>query len=95
MAALASNDHGRIYEAAVRTKQLLTNCRNHPALMEQQWAETRLADFNLWASGIGALNRNKTSLDHRLATKPDAEVVVLSLLQSLEGAVDDCTKHGR
>lgn len=40
-----------------------------PPLMEYEWAQNRLADFNLWCAGLGALAKGRVSLDHRLQEK--------------------------
>lgn len=44
----------------------------------------RLADFNLWTSGSGALAKKKRlSLDTRLADEPEAHEVIVTLLSSI------------
>jgi len=63
--------------------------------MKDEWAENRLADFNLWASGIGASARNRASLDARLAVRPDARDVIASLLRLLNSVVEECMILGR
>ena len=63
--------------------------------MTDEWAENRLADFNLWASGIGASARGRASLDSRLALKPEAREVIANLLRLLAGVVDECKKLGQ
>ncbi|KAM0289525.1 hypothetical protein ACHAO9_005801 [Fusarium lateritium] len=50
----------------------------------------RLADFNLWIDGIGALAPSKASLDARLKERPiDLSLVTMNLIMLLQ-ALDDC-----
>lgn len=60
------------------------------AVMKDEWAENRLADFNIWVSGIGASARNRASLDSRL--KPEACEAIANLLRLLAGVVDECKR---
>jgi hypothetical protein len=86
---------GLIHAATARTRTALEQCQLQPELMKHQWAENRLADFTLWDSGIGASARDKVSLDHRLASQPETQDVVLSLLRTLAAEADRCTEQGR
>ena len=72
-----------------------TNCLTVEALSTNEWAENRLADFNLWVSGIGALARGRASLDSRLALQPDIVEVIANLLHLLAGLVDECKDLGQ
>ncbi len=58
--------------------------------MKDEWAENRMADFNLWAAGAGALTTGKASLDHRLKTDPQTHRIVTNLVLILEALVEDC-----
>lgn len=88
-------DHGPIFRITETCRQNLAQCVQVEELMKSKWAENRLADFNLWASGIGALARNRASLDHRLAQKPDARDIILTLLRHLSSAVLECRALGQ
>ncbi|KAJ4024603.1 WD repeat-containing protein 88 [Fusarium irregulare] len=81
---------GAIYNATQTCRTSLSDCIQFETLMKNEWAENRLADFNLWASGVGASVKGKASLDARLATRPDARDVVANLLQVLTGAIEEC-----
>ncbi|KAF5574534.1 1-phosphatidylinositol-4 5-bisphosphate phosphodiesterase [Fusarium pseudocircinatum] len=88
----------------------LTSPSADPSLSNQQAShderfEYRLADFNLWIDGIGALAPSKASLDARLSERPiDLSLVkgnLVMLFQSLEdclnlleadGSLDDALK---
>jgi hypothetical protein len=70
-------------------------CKKVEGLMKNEWAENRLADFNLWASGIGASARNRASLDARLALRQDARDVIANLLRLLNTVVEECMVLGR
>jgi len=83
-----------IYDAATECHQGLVECQRLRQLTEGEWAEIRLADFNLWASGMGALLRNKMSLDGRLSLRADARDTVKNLLQLLQASVGECISLG-
>ncbi|KAJ5718314.1 hypothetical protein N7488_003960 [Penicillium malachiteum] len=68
----------------------LIECLAVAALMQNEWAENRLADLNLWISGTGALARGRASLDHRLAARPEVREVVLNSLRLLSTMIDEC-----
>lgn len=84
-----------IFEATAVCFQSFTDCLAVDALMTDEWAENRLADFNLWVSGIGASARGRASLDSRMALKPEARDVIANLLRLLAGVVDECKKLGQ
>ncbi|KAK4944599.1 general negative regulator of transcription subunit 5 [Elasticomyces elasticus] len=67
-------------------------CLDVPWLMEREWAENRLADFMLWASGIGAAAAasDKISLDARLASRPALINIFSRLLQMLMSFLEQC-----
>ncbi|PFH61505.1 hypothetical protein XA68_17162 [Ophiocordyceps unilateralis] len=81
-----------IYDATASCRKALVECQGFELLMKNEWAENRLADFNLWASGIGASVRNRTSLDSRLGLRPDARDIVTNLLQLLQAEAEGCMK---
>lgn len=58
------------------------------------WAENRLADFDLWVIGIGALSRPEASLDRRLASYHEVSSVVVSLLTIFESFLETCHDLG-
>lgn len=62
--------------------------------MDGGWAENRLADFNLWASGVGASATTQASLDWRLHYQPKARIVLVSLLVALKEFVEQCNDLG-
>ncbi|KAH7205726.1 hypothetical protein BKA60DRAFT_151878 [Fusarium oxysporum] len=75
----------------------LTFCSTYPGLSNHQTShderfEYRLADFNLWIDGIGALAPSKASLDSRLSERQiDLSLVkgnLIMLFQSLEDCQD-------
>nr|RBQ96747.1 hypothetical protein FVER53263_13503 [Fusarium verticillioides] len=71
----------------------LEACLSVKPLMKEGWAENRLADMNLWASGVGALARPKASLDRRLEFQPKARLVLSNLLLTLERFIEVCRIH--
>ena len=78
--------------ACVRSLQ---ECRSVPELMDGSWAENRLADFNLWAAGVGASARSRASLDWRLHFQPEVHIVLTSLLVTLKNFTDECKDIGK
>ncbi|PYH72820.1 uncharacterized protein BO88DRAFT_318122, partial [Aspergillus vadensis CBS 113365] len=84
-----------IKEAAQQCVGLFTRCLEIPPLMENEWAENRLADMNLWISGTGACARGRASLDSRLASRPEAHDVIVNLLRLLSTMIDECLKQSK
>ena len=58
------------------------------------WAENRLADFDLWVIEIGALSRPEASLDRRLASYHEVSSVVVSLLTIFASFLETCHDLG-
>ena len=83
-----------ISDATDACRQSFEECLRIDSLMKKEWAENRLADFNLWAAGVGASAKQRASLDDRLAFKPDVRAVVLNLLVLLRILVYECKKLG-
>jgi len=81
-----------IFSETQKCMHLLQQCLNINILMEREWAENKLADFTLWASGIGAFIRekNKISLDSRLRERPALRDIFLRLLQMLLEFIQQC-----
>jgi hypothetical protein len=79
-----------ISEATAACFQSFTDCLGVESLAKDEWAENRLADFNLWVSGTGASAQKRASLESRLALEPEAREVILSLLDQLTKTVDKC-----
>lgn len=59
-------------------------------LMEEGWAQNRLADMKLWASSVGALAHPRSSLDRRLEFQLNPRRVLISLLRTLQEFVQIC-----
>jgi hypothetical protein len=83
-----------ISEATAACRQSFEECLPMGNLMDKEWAENRLADFNLWAAGVGASAKQKASLEERLAFEPDVRAVVLNLLIMLRKFVEQCREFG-
>ncbi|OOQ87104.1 hypothetical protein PEBR_18808 [Penicillium brasilianum] len=79
-----------IFEAARECRQGFRKATTVPRLMHQEWAENRLADFNLWAIGAGASSTGKASLDHRLHANPEAHTILFNLLLMLRILLQKC-----
>ncbi|KAF2873108.1 hypothetical protein BDV95DRAFT_372161 [Massariosphaeria phaeospora] len=83
-----------ISSATSASRRALERCLDVKDLMQDEWAENRLMDFNLWASGVGASAKPLASLDQRLESQPDVRAVVLGLLSTLVTFVDLCVDIG-
>ena len=81
---------GQIKKAAQQCVEGFTQCLEVPALKENEWAENRLADMNLWISGTGACARGRASLDSRLVSRPEACDVIANLLRLLNTVIGEC-----
>jgi hypothetical protein len=79
-----------IFEAAAACRRIFRTATTAPRLMRQEWAENRLADFNLWSTNAGATSTGKASLDHRLRGTPEAQIILLNLLLMLRILVQKC-----
>ncbi|KAK1447344.1 protein kinase domain-containing protein [Colletotrichum melonis] len=82
--------YSSIYEASLSCRERLQECVAQPALMTDEWARKRLADFNLWAAGSGALARAHASLDEQLSEKETVRSVLIDLLGLLEALTRRC-----
>jgi hypothetical protein len=90
----ASEYSNSIYRATVSCGESFEQCRLVPALIHDGWAENRLLDFNLWASGVGAFAVPPAGLDYRLQDQPDVRAVVVGLLVTLRVLVQGCGQYG-
>lgn len=79
-----------ILDATMLCRQIFKSATQYPRVMDQEWAENRLADFKLWAKGAGALAPGKASLDHRLASSAETHSIILNLLVMLSMLMEDC-----
>lgn len=84
-----------IYHVTNACVRSLQECLPVPELMDGAWAENRLADFNLWAAGVGASTTSRVSLDWRLRFQPEVRIVLTSLLVTLKNFTDECKDIGR
>ncbi|KKP00179.1 hypothetical protein THAR02_07703 [Trichoderma harzianum] len=58
--------------------------------MESEWAENSLANFRLWAAGLGVFAGGKASLDKRLSVDSLTGNLIKNLLILLKGLIDNC-----
>lgn len=73
----------------------LRDCVAITPLMEFEWAENRLDEFNLWTATTGAFAGEKASLDARLAVEWETKNLVTSILILLLGCLEKCHGLGR
>jgi hypothetical protein len=79
-----------IREVAQQCRDALRQSHRIPGLMQYEWAENRLAEFNLWAAGAGVFAGDRASLDSRLAVESETLNLVISILILLLGSVKKC-----
>lgn len=77
-----------IASATTACRQSLERCTSIKSLKDHGWAENRLADFNVWDSGLGASSSRRASLEDRLALKPHVRTAVLNLLIIYQSAIE-------
>jgi hypothetical protein len=72
---------------------LLQQCRSTARRQNEKVGlrfENRLADFNLWCDGVGAMARPRASLDWRLRLQPDDLTMVKGILALFRRFLDNC-----
>ncbi|KAK3987552.1 armadillo-type protein [Cladorrhinum sp. PSN332] len=79
-----------IYDATIVCRQSLQDCQSLDPLARNGWAENRLADFDLWAAGVGAAVKHQASLDQRLQFRPKVHLVLTGLLSNLASIIAQC-----
>lgn len=90
-----SDNNSAIYNATEDCRTSFRRCLASKELMVDEWAENRLADFNLWAAGLGASAKPEVSLDTRLINDPGARDVVIGLLLTLKAYIEQCERLGK
>lgn len=85
---------GSISEVAKQCRARFEECLHLQPLVQYEWAENRLADFNLWAASIGAFAGERASVDDRLALQLDTKNFVISILSLLQGCIEKCRDAG-
>ncbi|KAF8866589.1 hypothetical protein BDZ45DRAFT_578657, partial [Acephala macrosclerotiorum] len=83
-----------IFDATDACRRSFEDCLTITSLTDQEWAENRLADFNLWTAGVGASVKSRASLDERLAFEPEVRALVVNLLTTLKAFVEQCKELG-
>ncbi|KAK7906508.1 hypothetical protein PG985_016245 [Apiospora marii] len=83
-------ENSSIYAAATECREAFLPCLTCPALMDMEWAENRLADFNLWANGIGAFAANRASLDERLNRDTDTRGIIVHVIGLIHSCLQQC-----
>ena len=83
-----------IADATIACRKSLKQCTEIEALKQHSWAENRLADFNIWDSGLAACSSGQASLENRLILKPQLRSAVLSLLLLYQQSVNFCIELG-
>lgn len=88
-------DPHSIFYASDACRQSFDDCLTIKSLKHNEWAENRLAEFNLWATGIGVSEKQRASLDERLIFEIEVRDVITNLLITLKAFIEECKKLGR
>ncbi|KAK8092842.1 hypothetical protein PG999_014429 [Apiospora kogelbergensis] len=88
--SISQNKTLSILEAATKCRDAFLQCTACADLMKLEWAENRLADFNLWANGIGAFAGHRASVDDRLSHDPDTRNIIAHVLGLLQSCIQQC-----
>ncbi|KAK8000562.1 hypothetical protein PG990_013162 [Apiospora arundinis] len=95
-ATFRPND-GSTNSTAIRTRTetcqlLFEECQKNCLSSNDDWIGKMSATFNWWSLGIGAAKSGQSSLDNRVQTRDDVRNVIISLLDSLETSLYNCTR---
>jgi hypothetical protein len=69
---------------------VFSQCLTYHSLQKNQWAEDRLADFNIWAERVGALAASQASFDSQFQSPPRELIFVKGFLVLLQGFLNQC-----
>lgn len=83
-------DTQSVASLTIRCMAAFSDCQKNASLLRNQWAENRLADFSLWAHGVGALAASQASLDAKCQSEPSTLMVVKMNLLMLEQSLNQC-----
>lgn len=61
---------------------------------DDEWYGNRLADFNLWAAGLGASKTGHASLEYRLRDRLDVKEIIQGLLDDLYESLSTLKRNG-
>lgn len=86
-------DTQSVADLARKCRSAFNDCLTHRSLLRNQWAENRLADFSLWAHGVGALAASQASLDTRFQSQPSELTLVKGTLLMLEQFLSQCVHY--
>ena len=62
--------------------------------MHSEWAEHRLADFDLWCASTGASATGELSLDHQWHATPEVCAMFIDSLSMVKTVVQKCMDEG-
>lgn len=82
--------HSTVLTLHTACRHIFRTATTAPPLMQQERAENRLADFNLWSMGVGASSTGKASLDYRLHDSLEAHTILPNLLLMLRILIQKC-----
>lgn len=83
-----------IADVTVLCLKHFNDCLVVEPLMADEWAENRLADFNIWIFSVGATACGRASLDSRLASSPGTQEIIVELLRLLDKLICQCKSLG-
>jgi hypothetical protein len=78
--------------AASQCHDYMQNCLHQRLLMESDWAENILADFNLWAASFGIFSGRRAAFDDRILRDENNRLLMSNILSLLQMSVQACLK---
>lgn len=83
-----------IFDATLAVRHVFKAAIAAPRLMYSEWAENRLADFDLWCASTGASTTGELSLDHQWHTIPEVRAMVIDSLSTVKTVLQNCIDEG-
>ena len=75
--------------STIECRHSFERCLGRLSPTDNEWLMNRLADFKLWAAGIGAVAEGHGSLEYRLTDREDIQEIIYGLTQSLWETLED------
>lgn len=78
-----------VFDLTKACQAKFNECTSYSCLQEHEWADNQRADFNLWATAVGAT----TDLDTRFQSQPDRLTGLKGVLMMMNNSLGKCM-HG-
>lgn len=88
------DDDDENFQLTWETIQLFERSCSVPVFATGDWLERKQSQFNWWAYSIKADKTGYSSLDYRVRNCPDIKFVIVSLINGISNALDQCLRAG-